>query len=134
MGNIDFMARSLGDLQRFILRRAAENKSARRNLDGDLRYEEIIRKFYSLPRSAFSEVRIAEAAISRSARALVRRRLAVVVHRYVEPRDLRSSRAVVGAYSVMKKSRSKRPPSAGEQPLDWGGGTFERSLGPTNEP
>lgn len=75
------MAKSLSELQRFILRRAAEN-------GGQLRYAEIIRKFYRLPRSAFVELRIVRAAISRSVRALVRRRLAVVVHDYIRPTAL----------------------------------------------
>lgn len=71
--NTGCVARSLSDLQRYILRRAAERGRA-------LRYEEIIRKFYRLPRSAFPELRIAEAAISRSVRALMRRRLVDVHH------------------------------------------------------
>jgi hypothetical protein len=60
------------------LRRAAER-------GGDLRYGEIVRKFYHLPRSAFPELRVARAAISRAVDALVRRRLAKVV-RYVKPK------------------------------------------------
>ncbi len=50
-----------------------------------MRYGEIIRKFYHLPRAAFPELRIARAAISRSVRALVRRHLVVIVRQYVRP-------------------------------------------------
>jgi hypothetical protein len=76
------VAKTLSDLQRFMLRRAAEHRIARGKpgVTGDLLYEEVLRKFYRLPRSAFPELRVAEAAISRSVRALERRCLAIKVH------------------------------------------------------
>ena len=76
------MAKTLSDLQRFMLRRAAEHRITRGKPGegADLPYAEVLRKFYRLPRSAFPELRAAEAAISRSVSALKRRRLVVVVH------------------------------------------------------
>ncbi len=47
-----------------------------------MRYADVLRLFYGLPRNAFPELPKAEAALSRSVRALVRRRLATKVRGY----------------------------------------------------